>query len=71
MHSVSVKVKCTGNGLLRIGTDLNSELVDINIHSSDEWITYENSITLPNAVMPLYFKYLGTGSMDFDSFEIM
>lgn len=71
VHSVSVKVKCTGNGLLRIGTDLNGGLVDINIHSSDEWITYENSIALPNAVMPLYFKYLGTGSMDFDSFEIM
>ena len=69
-HNISVKVKCSGNGVLRVGTDLKDVLADIAINPSDQWTTYKGTIHLPDEVGALYFTYLGTGKMDFDSFEI-
>ena len=68
--TISVKVKCSGNGVLRVGTDLKDGLADITINPSDQWTTYEGTMSLPEKEGPLYFTYLGTGRLDFDNFEI-
>lgn len=71
VDKISVRVKSTENGRFDIYTDLKQEpIASIEINKNDGYQWYETKMTLPNGVLPIYFKYVGDGVVTFSDFSI-
>lgn len=68
---IRVSVRSTSYGVLTVHSDLNSEpLAEICVRPGTEWAEYAGDFAAPAGTQPLYFVFHGTGSLDFNCFEI-
>ena len=59
-----------GELLAASSPDFQNILARIPVHAEGTTITQENAFTIEKGVLPLYFQFTGTGSLDFISFRI-
>ena len=68
---IVITVRGNAVGLLNVYTDRKlAPVSSFMINPSKEWMTYSREIRVGRGTAPLYFSYIGTGSVDFLSFEI-
>ena len=67
---ISVKVRGTGKGYLKITTgEEDDKIVSIPIDSSNDWQDFGSEQVIEAGIKkPRYFTYMGEGSIDFKSF---
>lgn len=70
-ETVSVRIRGTGTGEIDVFTDLDQKpAARIPVHVSESWNDFSAGISVGQGVYPLYFKYTGDGSIDFDRFRL-
>lgn len=70
-NQVRVVVRGNAEGMLKILVNRQTAPVaSIRIQSGEEWVKYSGNLKLPSGILPLYFVYEGSGSLDFKDFEI-
>ena len=69
---IAATVLGTAEGELLVASspDFQNILARIPVHAEGTTITQENAFTIEKGVLPLYFQFTGTGSLDFISFRI-
>ena len=72
-EQVAVSVKGTGIGEFKVFSDINEECIGtVAVSPSDGWMVYTiDMIRNLEGKKALYFKYQGTGYIDFKGFEII
>ena len=71
---VTVTVRGSGNGTLRIVTDREeaekTEVAAVPIRPSENWQTFSAQMNIGDGITALYFIYHGKGAVDFDAFTL-
>ncbi|MFZ2678312.1 MAG: alpha-N-arabinofuranosidase, partial [Gemmiger qucibialis] len=71
--AAEIKVHCTGsaNGRLQVSTapDFSTLCADIFIKNGSQ-VGEKVSLTIPDGTYPLYFRFTGSGKMNFHWFEL-
>lgn len=71
--TAEIKVHCTGsaNGRLQVSTapDFSTLCADIFIKNGSQ-VGEKVSLTIPDGTYPLYFRFTGSGKMNFHWFEL-
>jgi hypothetical protein len=71
MTDISITVRGTGNGVMKIKTDMKEEAIcQIPVSETEVWKAFHASAKLQDGVNPLYFIYEGEGYVDFLEFEL-
>lgn len=70
-RQLTVTVRGNAAGTLIVCADRNScPYASISLSASEDWTRFAGEIKLSAGIIPLYFIYKGSGSIDFYSFEI-
>ncbi len=68
---MSVEVRGTGKGCMRVTTDLNgTEVTSIPLKGTTDWGTFSAELNVADGVTAFYFTYFGEGAVDFKTFTI-
>lgn len=72
-RSVRVTVSGKGKGVMQVFTteDFSAPAASIPLHVDHEIVNAEGKLDLSPGVRPLYFRYIGKGSIDFYSFDLI
>lgn len=71
VEEISVKVRGNGNGLFLVSTELGGRPVaEVKVEPQSDWSVFTAPMNIEEGVKPLYFTYIGEGSVDFMSFTI-
>lgn len=72
-RSVRVTVNGRGDGVMQVSLTENfsAPIASIALHVRREVVNAEGRLALQAGIHPLYFRYVGTGSIDFYSFELV
>lgn len=74
LKSIKVKIRGLAKGKIVVSTDKEfSDIIcdiSVNLHEKDIWITLEEKCRASDGIYPIYFKFLGTGYIDFKKFEL-
>ena len=70
--TVKIRGKAKGDILLSDRSDFKSVIATISVTLSDrrQWVEYEGLLAERKGVIPLYFRFIGQGYLDFYSFEL-
>jgi len=72
IREIAVQVKGNASGIMEISTSLDGKQVgEIKINSSDNYQYYKGKVFIDIGKHALYFKYKGTGKLDFKSFVLL
>jgi len=71
LQEIAVRVRGRGNGYLAVSTSIDrAPFVKITVSSSKMDTSFREKVNLENGIHALYFKYVGTGKIDFISFTL-
>lgn len=66
-----MEIKGTGSGYLRIYTEEGGKAIsEIKIVPAAAWTSFEGQLPALSGKRALYFRYEGTGAMDFNTFTL-
>ena len=73
LRRVSITVGGRGEGQFQISTKPDFSVIcgKIPINTDGEIIDRVTECTIPNGILPLYFRYMGTGAVNFHGFKLM
>jgi len=70
-NNISMVIRGTGSGLVFVSTEKNgATIAQIPVGRSNDWKQYSGSMSPLQGLKALYFRYIGTGSINFRSFTI-
>ena len=72
VKEVTVTVRGNGNGFFQIASSSDGEISgEIPVKAeTGEWTSFSAQIRELSGVLPLYFRYTGSGSVDFLEFQL-
>lgn len=69
VKTITVTVRGSGNGVLEVRTEANGSICGkILILPSEQWRNTDIAVSIPDGVHALYFRFRGTGQLDFKQF---
>ena len=72
ISEIKVTLRGNGTGTMKVYTDLEKEPVaSIAVETGKEWKTFAGKTEKISGVQPLYFRYEGSGAVDFTEFSLL